>query len=98
MYERITKNEERLDNILISINELERAINKFKKQKNNIRLLNNYYGSKNWFKDKETYESNQIEHIKAGVLSEDAVWNMNEDINYLLEKMQEIINMYKKED
>ncbi len=98
MINRITKNEERLDNILISINELERAINKFKKQKNNIRLLNNYYGSKNWFKDKETYESNQIEHIKAGVLSEDAVWNMNEDINYLLEKMQEIINMYKKED
>ena len=96
MIERITKNEERLDSSLKCIKELEIALNNFKKNKNNIRLLNKYYGSKNWFKDKEAYESNKIEHIKAGVLSEDAIWNMLEEINDLYKAMQEIIDIKRR--
>ena len=95
MKERITKNEERLDNIQDSIQLLEFALNNFKKCKRDLYLLNKYYGSKVWFKDKDDYEKNKIPHIKAGVLSEDAIWDTNENIKELLEDMQSIIELYK---
>ena len=93
--DRISKNEERLDNITTSINDLEKSLDKFKNSIKDIKLLNKYYGSKNWFKDKEDYENGKIPKIKAGVLSEDAVWNMNEDISEIIEVMKSIINDYK---
>ena len=96
MIERITKNEERLDKITQSIKELEDSIKKFKSIRKDLNLLNKYYGSNNWFKDKEAYENNEIEHIKGGVLSEDAVWNLNEEIDELIKEMSNIINDYKR--
>ena len=96
MIERITKNEERLDNILLSIDKLNKALDEFKSNKKNIQLINKYYGSNNWFKDKEMYEKDLISRVKAGVLSEDTVWNMFEDINELMEEMKLIINEYEK--
>lgn len=98
MIKRITKNEERLDNILQNIKELELALSNFKKNKKDIALLNKYYGSKNWFKDKDDYENNKIPKIKAGVLSEDAIWNMNEDINDIIKEMGLIIKDYKNKE
>lgn len=97
MIERITRNEERLDNILQSIDKLNEALDEFKNNKNNIQLLNKYYGSNNWFKDKEMYEKSLIPKVKAGVLSEDTVWNMLEDINELVKEMEKIVKDYKKE-
>ncbi len=97
MIDRITKNEERLDSVLNSIKMLEDALNEFRLNRKNISLLNKYYGSNNWFKDKEAYESGKISGIKAGVLSEDAVWNTNEEINDLMKEMKLIVNNnYKK--
>ena len=93
---RIEFNEERYDKIESTINELNDALNKFKTCQKDLSLLNKYYGSKNWFKDKEAYENNLISKVKAGVLSEDTVWNLNDDINELLDKMKSIINEYKK--
>ena len=96
MIERINKNEERLDSILSSIKNLDNALDNFKSNKNNLRLVNNYYGSKNWFNDKDNYELGNIKPVKAGVLSEDTVWNMNDDINDLLDKMENIIKEFRK--
>ena len=95
MLERISKNEERLDNVLENIKELEGSLEKFKSNRKNITLLNKYYGSKTWFKDKEAYEQKKISNIKAGVLSEDAIWNMDEDIRELIKEMKKIIKSYK---
>ncbi len=94
MINRITKNEERLDSILLSLKNLEEAMSDFKSKRKDINLINKYYGSDSWFKDKEAYESNEIPRIKAGVLSEDAVWNMNEDINSVVSEMKSIIKNY----
>ena len=91
MNKRIEENEKILDSILENIKELEKELNDFKNNKENIDKLNNYYGSKKWFKDKEIYENNKL-NIKAGVLSEDTVWNMNEDIKDLIQEMKDIIN------
>ena len=96
MIDRITKNEERFDLSLNSINNLNNALDNFISNKNNINYVKKYYGSKNWFKDKEYYENNKIPKIKAGVLSEDGVWDMLDDIDELVNKMKEIINYYKK--
>ncbi len=96
MIDRITKNEERLDNILESIKELEKALENFKNNQKNIKLINKYYGSKNWFKDKEYYEQGKISNIKAGVLSEDAVWNMLDDIKDITNEMKMIIKNIEK--
>ena len=93
---RITKHEEKLDSVLSSVKNLEKALADFKSNKKNIKDLNKYYGSKNWFNDKDKYESKKIPQVKAGVLSEDAVWNMFEDIDDLLLEMQSLINDFKK--
>ena len=95
MIDRIAKNENRLDSAKESIKLLEEALDLFENNKKNIRLLNNYYGSNNWFKDKENLEKGIIPRVKAGVLSEDEVWNMNEDIKELIKKMKRIIREYE---
>ncbi len=98
MIDRITKNEQRLDSIMLSIKSLEEALINFKSNKKNIALVNKYYGSNNWFKDKDAFEKNEISNVKAGVLSEDAVWNMNEDINDLITEMKAIIVNYSNKN
>ena len=94
MIDRISKNEERLDKLLLSVKELEKALENFKASKKDLDLLNKYYDSKNWIKDKDAYENGSIPKVKAGVLSEDAVWNLNEDINDLIKDMKSIVKMF----
>ena len=91
MIDRIKKNEERLDAAVETVKKLEEAIELYKQNKKDISLLNKYYGSKNWFNDKKALEEGKLPKIKAGVLSEDAVWNMNEDLNSALKEMKKII-------
>ena len=90
--DRITKNEERLDEISLSVKNLEKALIDFKLSIKKLDSLKKYYGSSNWFKDKEAYENNTIPKIKAGVLSEDAVWDILDDIDNLIKEMKEISN------
>ena len=63
---------------------------------NNLSLLKKYYGSKNWFNDKDNYELGNIKPVKAGVLSEDTVWNMLEDLDKMIEEMKTIVNNYSQ--
>ena len=90
MIKRIEENEKRLDSLLESVKELEKALEDFKSKKKDLKELKKYYGSKNWLKDKEAYEQNKIPKIKAGVLSEDAVWNLLENIAELKKEMNAI--------
>ena len=93
---RITENEELLDSINTTIVNTNKALEEFKTLKEKSALLNKYYGSKEWFKDKEDLESGKISNTKAGVLSEDAVWNMNEDLSDTIKEMKEIIQYFSK--
>ena len=95
MIERINKNEERLDNTIFCINELKAALGKFKSNKKDLFLLKKYYGSKNWFSDKESFENNSISNVKAGVLSEDGVWNMLDELDELINDMKNIVLEYE---
>lgn len=90
MIERIKCNEDKLDKIEMVINNLEKAINDFETIQPLINDVNNYYGSREWFSDKENLEKGKIQNIKAGILSEDAVWNLLEKISELNNKINEI--------
>ena len=96
MIERITKNEDRFDKILESVKELELALYNFKNIKKDLSQLTRYYESKNWIKDKEALENNKIPRVKAGVLSEDGVWNMLSDIDSIISDMKKIIKSHER--
>ncbi len=93
--DRIKENEERLDKIIFTIKELEKSIENLKSNQENIILLNKYYESTFWLKDKDAYESKKIKNIKAGVLSEDAIWNMNEELKELSQELSKIVTDIK---
>ncbi|MBO5178723.1 MAG: DUF4298 domain-containing protein [Clostridia bacterium] len=90
MEERIKENEEKLDKVINVIEKLDSALNDFENIQDNIKEVNRYYGSKEWFEDKEKFENGNILNVKAGVLSEDAIWNTNEIIKELIERMNQI--------
>ena len=92
MIDRINKNEERLDRCLNAIKDLENSITNFNKVLKDVKDLNKYYGSKSWLSDMDKYDKKEIIDIKAGVLSEDGIWNMNESIITLAEEMVELSN------
>ena len=94
MTERITKNEERLDAAVESVRNLQKALEQFKANRKDISLLDRYYGSKSWLKDKEDWEQKKIPQVKAGVLSEDAVWNLLEDIEEVMRDMFDVVRQY----
>lgn len=96
MIERIQKNEERYDKVLLSINNLQNELEGFKNIKKEIQKLDKYYQSPNWLKDKDAYENNKIPKIKAGVLSEDGLWNMFTSIDEIILDMKRIIADYEK--
>ena len=92
---RIQENEEKLDKLCVIVNELDVALNKFEEAQTILKELNEYYGSKEWFEDKEAFDGGNIKNVKAGVLSEDAVWDLITDINYLKDKMKKISDKKK---
>ena len=94
MIERINKNEERYDKVLKSVKELEIALSNFNECNKDLYLLKKYYHSKNWIKDKDALENNKIPKVKAGVLSEDGVWNMLESIDELINDMKNTVDSY----
>lgn len=98
MIDRIIKNEKRLDKLKQLIVELQNSLYDYKVLESEIKLLEKYYGSKNWFIDKELYENGKISNIKAGVLSEDEVWNSLEELDQLMRQMQKISSIYKKKE
>ena len=94
MIERITKSEEMFDEIKESVIKLELALEDFEKSKKNLKKLKKYYHSRNWINDKNAYENNKIPKIKAGVLSEDGVWNMLEEIDELMIDMKRVFEKH----
>ena len=92
---RIEENEKRLDKINRIILSLDKHLDDFEDIVHDYYLLNNYYGSSEWFKDKDNYEQGKIKNIKAGVLSEDAIWDLDEKTNDLINRMESIIKLFK---
>jgi len=87
MSNRIEENEKYLDDSLEFIKKTEEYTQSLDNIKTELSKLNKYYGSKDWFKDLKEYDKKKL-NIKAGVLSEDGIWNMNETLNESLKELQ----------
>ncbi len=93
MIERIEDNEKRLNSLLVSIKKVNEIMIELEKKQEDLFLLKKYYGSRKWFHDRDIYLKEKLK-IKAGVLSEDGVWNMLTDIDSLMIDMKRIIKKH----
>jgi len=74
----------RLNSIVASLNDL---LLDYNDNLNDLKLLENYYGSSEWFQDREDLGAGKFPNgLKCGVLSEDAVYNFLRENDYLLHR------------
>ena len=80
-----------LDRASKAVMRLSAALDEYDDAQDAIRLLSDYYGSDTWKSD-FTADSKGLlpQNLKRGVLSEDAVWNLLEDVRDLKERMRNI--------
>ena len=88
---RISKHEAELDYLLANIPKIRESLVVYKECFKLMNKLNRYYGSNIWFSDVEKYDKDMIPKIKAGVLSEDAVYNVYMELLDLKSDIKEII-------
>ena len=87
--ERIETMEQRLNNALEAVQELQSALNRYEAVQEDIRVLNDYLGSDDWKDDIAADKSGLLPAgLKRGVLSEDGIWNLLEDWRELEERIR----------
>lgn len=70
--------EQRLNRITSATIELQKSLTKLQQLKPDAKALFSYYGSEDWYKDRETHSASvdtETTIPKAGVLSEDLVYD-----------------------
>ena len=86
--ERITQMEALLNKSEEVVKRLEAALEDFAELQPDIAALEAYYEGPDWRADFEADEAGLLPpDLKRGVLSEDAVWNLLEDYQWLKEKI-----------
>jgi hypothetical protein len=71
--------------------ELSAALDKYEAVQDDLRALNEYYGSKQWKQDFADDEAGRLPaDLKRGVLSEDALWNLLSDVRELNTRLHAI--------
>lgn len=89
--ERIRQAESCLDRASQAVMQLAAALDEYAGAQDALRLLDDYYGSDAWKDDFAADAAGRLPHdLKRGVLSEDTVWNLLEDVRDLKEWMREI--------
>ena len=82
--ERITQMEVRFNKVLHFIKEYEKSPELLESIKEDISILDEYYGSELWKQDLADDEAGRFpEGLKRGVLSEDGIWNLLADYREL---------------
>ena len=83
--------EQRLDRASAAVMQLSAALDSYATTREAIRELSAYYGSNEWKQDLADDEAGLLpQDLKRGVLSEDAVWNLQEDNRELIARMKEV--------
>ena len=93
--ERIEKMERFLDRASQAVIHLSAALDEYADVQDALRQLSDYYGSDAWKHDFAADSASLLpQDLKRGVLSEDAVWNLLEDVRDLKERMREMLTDY----
>ncbi len=89
--DRIMLMEHCLDRASQAVMRLSAALDEYADAQDALRQLSDYYDSDLWKHDFAADSAGLLPHdLKRGVLSEDAVWNLLEDVRDLKERMREI--------
>ena len=90
--ERIEKMERCLDRASQAVMRLSAALDEYAEAQDALHQLSDYYGSDAWKHDFANDSAGRLPlDMKRGVLSEDAVWNLLEDVRDLKERMREMV-------
>ena len=89
---RIQQMERSLDRASQAVMHLSAALDEYAASQDALRQLSDYYGSDVWKQDLAADFAGLLpQDLKRGVLSEDAVWNLLEDVRDLKERMGEMV-------
>ena len=89
--ERIKMMEQRLERAASAVMELSAALDKYEAVQDDLKTLNEYYGSKQWKQDFADDEAGRLPaDLKRGILSEDALWNLLSDVSELNTRLRAI--------
>lgn len=92
--DRIKVMEQHLARASQAVMHLSSALHDYAGAQDAIQELSTYYGSEEWKQDFDADEKGLFpKDLKRGVLSEDGIWNLLEDIRSLNERMQDILRM-----
>ncbi len=87
---RIQKMEQFLNESTNIIQEFSSVFERFLQCQEGIEQLKQYYGSKEWYEDLESYDDGKLpKGLRCGVLSEDLIYNMLTDYRELAIQMLE---------
>ena len=87
--ERIKEMEGRLERAADAVMELSAALDKYDAVREDIKALDEYYGSEQWKKDFADDEAGRLPvDLKRGVLSEDGIWNLLSNARELNDRLK----------
>ena len=90
---RIRRAEDALDRAQSAVDGLEKAWDDYRAAADDIRLLGEYLNSEERRADIEADESGALpDGLRRGVLSQDAIWNLLEQHDELIEEIRSYIN------
>lgn len=86
---RIKQMELRLERAAKAVINLSAALEEYEAAQEDIKALDDYYGSKEWKQDFADDEAGRLPaDLKRGVLSEDGIWNLLSDARELNNRLQ----------
>ena len=87
--ERIRQMELRMERAAKAVKELSAALENYEAVQEDIAALERYYGSEAWKQDFADDEAGLLPaDLKRGVLSEDGIWNLLEDVRELNNRLK----------
>lgn len=93
---RIEEMENCLDRCFETYRKLQDALNAYEETENCFQKLTDYYEGSLWKKDFEAYERGELpQDLKCGVLSEDAVYNLLDDMKELKKQAEKILEQHR---
>jgi len=85
-----------MDKVTAAVKNLNEPLNQYEEVQNELAELIRYYESPQWMEDYEADCAGVIpKDLKRGVLSEDGVYNLLEEIRELHERLQQLAGMNK---
>lgn len=95
--ERIQEMEARFDGATAALRRLSKALDGFDEVQTDLDVLSNYYQSEDWKQDFAADEEGLLPpDLKRGVLSEDGIWNLLDEVREIRDRMKLFGEQYSR--